>query len=554
MVPNSDFETAGTGGADVFANWTASVTGTSAVTAVAGESGGTAARLTADASNSAVQILSTFVPTIGKKYRVTARVRGSANGTFFIPVMGGNQPVIPITTAWATYTVDMFCTTDGALLIKRAAPSYWFEIDNVTVEEYSAAILISPLTNNGGFETAGAGGVDAFGSWFENTSGGTQQWFRDTTTFDSGSASARLDTDGTSVGIYQYVAAAGKTVRYSLRGKNSGSGGIRASNGPYQSNHTFTSSWATYSGELYCQDALVLFQRAASTEAGASLWIDNVIVEQPLMIISGATLNGNFSTLSASVNDVAATVAETVAGTSVIRIDPNVKDSGSYSLALDIDSAGSVAQAAWANQCIVGNWYRATARVRQTTAGQMLCIGRNDGTSQAAITTGWTTVTVDFFADSTSFIIKSIGAAGSTYNIDGVTLQALKINATNGIAAGAATVGDAVNLISSAVGTNTLNQAVFSKRPRLDANGITFDALDDLMDMQSSVNAAEVWTVQRSTPTGPASVVRTTTPFTVSALAIAGKTIADYFIFTAGLTPLQAAGFMQVLKRFRGAA
>lgn len=57
------------------------------------------------------------------------------------------------------------------------------------------AVLVGPLTRNGGFEIPGKGGADVFLDWTEGTNGSTT-WTRDTTTVWQGSASARLDIDG----------------------------------------------------------------------------------------------------------------------------------------------------------------------------------------------------------------------------------------------------------------------------------------------------------------------------------------------------------------------
>jgi len=58
-----------------------------------------------------------------------------------------------------------------------------------------SVVLVSPDIRNGGFETPGKGGADAFSDWTEGTTGSTT-WTRDTTTVWQGSASARMDIDG----------------------------------------------------------------------------------------------------------------------------------------------------------------------------------------------------------------------------------------------------------------------------------------------------------------------------------------------------------------------
>lgn len=57
------------------------------------------------------------------------------------------------------------------------------------------AVLVGPLTRNGGFEIPGKGGTDLFLDWIEGAAGDST-WARDTAMAWSGAVSARLDIDG----------------------------------------------------------------------------------------------------------------------------------------------------------------------------------------------------------------------------------------------------------------------------------------------------------------------------------------------------------------------
>ncbi len=147
--------------------------------------------------------------------------------------------------------------------------------------------LANTTTNNGGFETAGAGGADVVANWQEYTAG-TASIIRDTTDYspDLGStASAKMTgTDGTAVsslyntGISQFVA--GKRYRIRAAHKRSSAATISwktAAGNVALTSFSVTTAWANYSGEFVMPTNEFV---KIDTSGTSSLWIDNVIYER----------------------------------------------------------------------------------------------------------------------------------------------------------------------------------------------------------------------------------------------------------------------------------
>ena len=79
VISNPGFETAGAGGADVFANWTEGTAGTSSVNDVTGDyhGGAHACRLDIDASNNSAAVYTTCTLTVGETYELSIWYKNS---------------------------------------------------------------------------------------------------------------------------------------------------------------------------------------------------------------------------------------------------------------------------------------------------------------------------------------------------------------------------------------------------------------------------------------------------------------------------------------------
>jgi hypothetical protein len=67
----------------------------------------------------------------------------------------------------------------------------------------AAEALDAELVGNPGFETAGAGETDVFGTWGETTTWGTSVILRDTAVYNGGAASAKLTRGDTQIRVFQ---------------------------------------------------------------------------------------------------------------------------------------------------------------------------------------------------------------------------------------------------------------------------------------------------------------------------------------------------------------
>jgi len=141
-ILNGDFETTGSGGADPFANWTESVSGTSTIndeTSVV-HAGGHACRMDVDSSNSLVKIYMTAL-TIGKRYKFTVWAKVSdatLDPTLQTDSLGvsGNMNLGTLTTTYTKYIVEGIANRTTADL-KRGSymTSKSLYIDDVKIEQ-----------------------------------------------------------------------------------------------------------------------------------------------------------------------------------------------------------------------------------------------------------------------------------------------------------------------------------------------------------------------------------------------------------------------------------
>jgi len=133
---NGGFETAGGGGADVFANWTESATGSSAIASSASAHSGSAAlSMSVDSSNSLVGISQAGVATIGQTYRLSVWVKNAAGTGGAISIVGASDgesiQQLSSSTGWQQFTLTKVWG-DTTLAIKRAdGASRTFLIDDV---------------------------------------------------------------------------------------------------------------------------------------------------------------------------------------------------------------------------------------------------------------------------------------------------------------------------------------------------------------------------------------------------------------------------------------
>lgn len=165
-------------------------------------------------------------------------------------------------------------------------------VNGVDVSDHwgSKAEIVNATTLNGGFETAGAGGADAFAVWTESASG-TSTVNRDTVKFFAGTASCRFDIDatGSSVNISSTVLfARGKRYRMSAQARGTGTNPRLAINvgeaafaafGPVLND----AGWQSISTEFVFGSTGASLSLNVGRQFGAqngSIWMDNLTVQQ----------------------------------------------------------------------------------------------------------------------------------------------------------------------------------------------------------------------------------------------------------------------------------
>jgi len=186
---NGGFETAGGGGADVFADWSESASGSSTVNrdTVEFDTGVASLRLDIDASNSGASC-GQQVLTVGASYQYSIRAKCSTDGKSFAIVYGSSQESISISTEWATYT-GTFISNGTVFTVKRnsaSSSSIW--IDSITLTK----VPTKSLTNNN-FVTGDYLGV---GTGAGLTGDGSTKYL------DTGLLDSSLSADDKSFGAY----------------------------------------------------------------------------------------------------------------------------------------------------------------------------------------------------------------------------------------------------------------------------------------------------------------------------------------------------------------
>lgn len=144
----------------------------------------------------------------------------------------------------------------------------------------SVTDYINASTLNGGFETAGGGGADAFGTWGE-TVAGTTTITRSTSEFNSGAASCRFTIDASnSVAQISQAATVGKRYRVSFYAKvDSTTGTPQLASDSMNQTPLFTlnTSWTLYSVEFVTVLPYIDIKRSNNC-ASKSIYIDDLTV------------------------------------------------------------------------------------------------------------------------------------------------------------------------------------------------------------------------------------------------------------------------------------
>ena len=222
-LANCGFETAGAGGADVFASWTESASDGAIARDTTPNTGTYGAKLTAGASVN-TQVYQAFTCAPGRNYTLRFWTRGDATyaGQYAIYDVTNAKNIVGVTTTGITaatyaeftktFTAPPGCTSVRPYLRCPSTSGGIAYFDDVIVHPtgiengwISSSVLFNrcdtgrTLVSNPGFETAGGGGADIWANWTENAGDGALA--NETTIKHGGSDAAKL-TAGASVGTY----------------------------------------------------------------------------------------------------------------------------------------------------------------------------------------------------------------------------------------------------------------------------------------------------------------------------------------------------------------
>ena len=288
---NGGFETAGGGGADVFANWSEAVAGTTSIvrdTSIV-FAGSASCKFVIDSSAN-YGAVEQAVLTPGRRYRLTAYCRSSA-GTGKLLFLSNSGSDLFLDTGllpsgvWTTVTADFYAvgTTLGIYTSGSAAStSVW--VDSITLVPLSPIPLINTTTRNGGFETAGGGGADVFANWTESVAG-TTSIVRDTVVFSGGVAACKfvIDGSGNYGAVEQSVLQVGRRYRLAALCRSSAGTGklLFLSNGGadlfLDTGLIPSGTWTSYSAEFTAVGTSLGIYTSGSA-ASTNVWVDNVCV------------------------------------------------------------------------------------------------------------------------------------------------------------------------------------------------------------------------------------------------------------------------------------
>lgn len=269
-----------------------------------------------------------------------------------------------------------------------------YELGGAVPERYKFGSQ-TELYGNPGFETAGAGGADVFASWGESTSGASTIT-RDTTDFQSGTASCKIFIDGSNsaLEIGQPVVVAGKPhrLRFWAKADAAASDLIKVDAGAAAlilgSQIPLTTSWQPFVFEFTAVDSTVKFRRG--TANNRTIWIDTTsLVRLGAVVHLPLDDGGGFQLRDVSTNALHALMTTT--GVSHVR-----PLSGPFRARFTSSTNGN--QQLGGQVVIPANSQILRVRAKASTGTPNVTLGTSSGGTQivasVALSTAWQTLTI----------------------------------------------------------------------------------------------------------------------------------------------------------------
>jgi hypothetical protein len=329
LLTNPGFETAGSGGADVFASWTESAAAPATVTnggAGNARSGSSCVCLTSPAGEYCGIVAAPAPCVVGRSYTFSWYTKALAgSGTVTVEEIAAPSTHTPGLT-YAQRSVTFTATLTGITLKRNNPGTYYFDDISLTSAQIDSAQgpreatasdieggFHGVLTNmdtvnawstdtpdgsytaikadsgkdvnlcaNGGFETLGTGTgspPDTFANWVESVTG-SSTISADTTEKYSGTTSCKLSfPGGDNVFVAQNIGELGKSYTIEFWAKSSAAAMLMyVAHGTAFQGVTTTTEWARYSVTLTpASNVQLRFNRNANPGA---VWIDDVVVKE----------------------------------------------------------------------------------------------------------------------------------------------------------------------------------------------------------------------------------------------------------------------------------
>lgn len=382
--------------------------------------------------------------------------------------------------AWALKTINFKATSTTTFLWFQVVPNtdtYTMLFDTISLKALTQTnlnggfesigtgeTLGGELLSNPGFETAGGGGADVFGTWAEVTTAGTVE--DETTIVKSGSHAAKLTASNTSSAAWVQNTITGLTAgaRYKLtfwtRGDGTNAGQYRlydninaaailANTSTGITGTTYTQVTQYFTTPALCTAVIVYCVIPPAT--GGIAYFDDVSLKQ----VTTYAPFLNWTTVPA-------------AGISTINVETTAPYAGTYAVRLDNDATGSLTYVQGGG-LTASHKYKLTEYVKTNSGTTSFYAGGSSGAITLTATTSYALATVYFTSPSTVFYAGYFNTASKSLYIDDVTLICTEIPSAAGIAAGLAIDG---NLCASFNGT-TQYLSVASNTSVQSGNGST---------------------------------------------------------------------------------
>lgn len=438
LLTNGGFETAGTGGADVFGTWAEDATGGAIADEGTDVHGGShAAKLTN--STGGPYISNTITVSASTNYRLSFWTHGDGSvagryGIYNFSTPGWLTAVTSTTVAGTNYTLRSYdfttpagCTSIAIYMLAPETAGYAL-FDDVSLKAVTTAAL-----NNGGFESwtvPSAAENVANGNFTSNINGWTNHatypW--DTCEAASGAMHVACNGDGTPGYCSVYSTAFSVTsgsvykITYTLT-KNSGAalyamvvGAPQGADLGYTTNHSASGTYTAYF-KATGTDATAYLDFWRQNNAAADWTIDSVsIVEVP---------------------SNASTWVEDAAGSSLIYREDAAPYSGSHALAMQADASHSDTYAYLPSLMTIGKLYSYSFYAKALSGTPTIRHGEgNTVANYSTISTTYAQYSATTRAIDQGFFIGNSATASNTIYIDSVTLAAAEILAAPGIVRG----------------------------------------------------------------------------------------------------------------------